>query len=197
MTRPPHVLVVDDEPALLDLYELWLSDLDVTVTRAVCGAEALERCDETVDVLLLDRHMPRVSGDQVLDELRDRSLDPRVAFVSAATPDVRIVDLDIDAYLTKPVSRDVYVDLVESLIRREAVSEMVDRYLSHFSKRAALVEAETHSVLRGDPSFVALEAELSRLADRIDGHYLDDPFLRRASTDGGRDDESLPFDPAL
>lgn len=195
MTRTPHVMIVDDEPALLDLYELWLTNLDVTVSRAGCGAEALDRCDETVDVLLLDRHMPRVSGDEVLEELRDRSFEPRVAFVSAATPDVRIVDLDIDAYLTKPVSQDVYLDLVESLLRRETVSETIDQYLSNLSKRAALLEAESHSVLRSEPSFAALEDELSRLADHIDSHHLDDPFLRRASTDGGRDDGAQSLDP--
>ena len=194
--RAPHVLIADDEPTLLDLFELWLTDLDVRISRARCGAEALDRCDEDVDVVLLDRHMPRLSGDEVLDELRDRSLAPRVAFVSAATPDVRIVDLDIDAYLVKPVSKDVYVGLVESLLRRETVSETVDQYLSNLSKRAALLEAESYSVLRDEPSFAALEEELSRLADRVDDHHLDDPFLRRASTDGGRDDELLPFDPA-
>jgi len=186
MTDSPRVLIADDEPALLDLYETWLADLDVTVVRAGCGAEALDRCDERIDVLILDRHMPRVSGDEVLDTLRDRAPDPRVAFVSAATPDVRIVDLDIDAYLTKPVTREEYVDLVQSLIRRETVSETVGRYLSDLSKRAALLDAESRSVLRADPAYVAFEAKLWRLAGRVDAHRFDDPYLQRLSPYGGR-----------
>jgi DNA-binding response OmpR family regulator len=188
MTRTPHVLLADDEPALLDLYEIWLDGLDATVSRAGCGAEALERCDETVDALILDRHMPRVSGDEVLDELRDSALDPGIAFVSAATPDVHIVDLDIDAYLTKPVTREVYVDLVRSLLRRRDVPRTVDRYLSRLSKHVALLETESPSVLRNDSTFTASEEELSRLAPQVDAHHLNDPFLRRTSTDGGRDD---------
>ncbi|AXG05200.1 response regulator [Haloplanus rubicundus] len=195
MNRRPRVLIVDDEPALLDLYEIWLADLDVAIRRANGGAEALERCHEGIDVVLLDRHMPRLSGDEVLDELRERDLDPRVAFVSAATPDVRIVDLDIDAYLTKPVAREVYVDLVQSLLRRESLPETTDRYLSNLSKRAALLETESRSVLRNESAYAALEEEISEMAPRIDGHQLDDPFLRRASTDGGADDELVPFDP--
>jgi len=195
MTRRPHVLIVDDEPALLDLYEIWLADLEVAITRANCGTEALERCHEGIDVVMLDRHMPRLSGDEVFHELRDRGFDPRVAFVSAATPDVRIVDLDIDAYLTKPVAREMYVDLVQSLLRRESLPETTDRYLSNLSKRAALLETESRSALRNEPTYTALEEELSRMAPRIDGHQLDDPFLRRASTDGGADDELVPFDP--
>jgi DNA-binding response OmpR family regulator len=193
MTSTPRVLIVDDEPALLDLYEMWLADLDVTVVRAGCGAEALDRCDEPIDVAMLDRHMPRVSGDEVLAELRDRPNAPRVAFVSAVTPDVRIVDLDIDAYLTKPVDRDAYVGLVQSLLRRETVPARVDRYFSNRSKCVALLDSESRSVLRNDSSYAALEAELAELAARIDPRHLDDPILRRASTDGGRTD--LPFDP--
>jgi DNA-binding response OmpR family regulator len=189
------VLIVDDEPALLDLYEIWLADLEVAITRANCGAEALERCHEGIDVVLLDRHMPRLSGDEVLNELRDRGYDPRVAFVSAATPDVRIVDLDIDAYLTKPVAREMYVDLVQSLLRRESLPKTADRYLSNLSRRAALLKTESRSVLRNESAYAALEEELSRMAPRVDDHRLDDPFLRHASTDGGADDELVPFDP--
>lgn len=194
MTRP-RVLIADDEPALLDLYETWLADLDVEIVRARSGAEALAQCDGSFDVAILDRHMPRLSGDDVLAELSERAPSPRVAFVSAATPDVRIVDLDIDAYLTKPVTREEYVDLVQSLLDRETVPEAVDRYLSNLSKRAALLEAESRAVLRSDPTYAAFEEELSRLAARIDGQTLDDPYFCRAFTDGGSDDRSEPLDP--
>lgn len=194
MTDTPRVLIADDERALLDLYEAWLTDLDVDVVRAGCGAEALAKCD-SVDVAILDRHMPRVSGDEVLDELRDRPHDVRVAFVSAATPDVRIVDIDIDAYLTKPVTHEEYLDLVQSLVRREAVCETVEQYLSSLSKRAALLESESRSVLRTDPAYAAFEAELSRLADRIDSLPFDDPYLRRTLTDGGQPESPTALDP--
>jgi DNA-binding response OmpR family regulator len=195
MTDTPRVLVVDDEPALLDLYQTWLADIDVDVIRANCGAEALARCDDDVDVVVLDRHMPRVSGDEVLAELQQSPGEYRIAFVSAATPDVRIVDLDIDAYLTKPVTREVYVDLVRSLLRRQTVPETVERYLSSLSKRAALLESESQSVLRTDPTYAAFEAELARLADRIDGVPFDDPYLRRALPDGGQLEPSPSPDP--
>jgi len=195
MTDTPRVLIVDDETALLDLYETWLADLDVDVVSARCGAEALSKCDDSIDVAILDRHMPRVSGDEVLEELRDRHYDIRIAFVSAATPDVRIVDLDIDAYLTKPVTREEYADLVQSLVRRETVCETVEQYLSSLSKRAALLESESRSVLRTDPAYAALEEELSRLADHIDSLPFDDPYLHHALADGGQPQSSTALDP--
>ena len=196
MTSTARVLIADDEPALLDLYTAWLDGTDVDVVRAGCGAEALSCCDVAdVDVAILDRHMPRVTGDEVLDAIRGAPDCPRVAFVTAATPDVAIVDLDIDAYLTKPVSREEFVDLVHSLVRREALPETVDRYARKLSKRAALLETESRSVLRADPVYADLEAELSRLASRIDPTQLDDPYLSRAFADGGRIDAS--FGPSL
>ncbi|WP_251342318.1 response regulator transcription factor [Haloplanus halophilus] len=195
MADTPRVLVADDEPTLVDLYTTWLEGVDVDVVSAGCGAEALTRCDEgDVDVAILDRHMPRVSGDEVLDVLQDRPDGPRVAFVTAATPDVRIVDLDIDAYLTKPVSREEFVDLVHSLLRREALPETVDRYVEKLSKRAALLESESQSVLRAEPAYSRLESELSSLASRIDQMPIDDPYLSRARADGGHDSPPDPLD---
>ncbi|MFB6102934.1 MAG: response regulator transcription factor [Haloplanus sp.] len=186
MSHTPRVLIADDEPALLDLYDTWLDGTDATVVRATCGAEALSHCDEfDIDVAILDRHMPRVSGDEVLDTLQERPTSPRVAFVTAATPDVRIVNLDIDAYLTKPVGREEFVDLVRSLIRREQLPTAAERYVSKLSKRAALLNAESPAALQTDPLYVALEEELSGLAKHIDARHLDDPYLRRALPDGG------------
>ncbi|WP_251327876.1 response regulator [Haloplanus pelagicus] len=196
MTATPRVLVADDELALLDLYATWLDDVDVDLVRAHCGAEALSYCEDgEVDVAILDRHMPRVSGDEVLDSLRECPAGPRVAFVTAATPDVRIVDLDIDAYLTKPVERAKFVDLVHSLVHRETLPETVDRYVEKLSKRAALLESESQSVLRADPVYSRLESELSRLASRIDDYCLEDPYLCRTLTDGDGAGIGATFDP--
>ncbi|WP_338739994.1 response regulator [Haloplanus salilacus] len=182
----PRVLIADDQPTLLDLFATWLEDEDIDLVRANCGDEALSYCDDgDIDVAILDRHMPRVSGDEVLDALREGASNPRVAFVTAAAPDVGIVDLDLDGYLTKPVTRDEYVGLVRSLIERERLSETAERYVSNLSKRAALLESESASVLRSDPTFAAFEEKLLRLAVRVDDRQLDDPLLSRAFADGG------------
>ena len=77
------VVVVEDEPDLADLYTAWLDD-DYDVHAAYGGEEALELIDDlgAVDVVLLDRRMPEVSGDEVLSALRDRGL----AVTHAAPP---------------------------------------------------------------------------------------------------------------
>jgi len=83
----PRVLMVDDEKQVADAYALRLQDVaDVTV--AYGGEEALAIVAEgrPPDVVLLDRHMPGLSGDAVLDELRERDLTTRVIMVTAIDP---------------------------------------------------------------------------------------------------------------
>jgi DNA-binding NtrC family response regulator len=108
------VLLVEDEPALLATYELWLDD-EYDVRTAGDGDEALAALDETVDVVVLDRRMPGVSGDEALAEMRLRGYSGMVAIVTAVEPDVDIVDMPFDTYLTKPVRREELLDLVDRL----------------------------------------------------------------------------------
>ena len=52
-----HILVVEDEEPLADLFTAWLSD-EYTVDTAYTGEEALELLNETLNVVLLDRRLP-------------------------------------------------------------------------------------------------------------------------------------------
>ena len=76
------------------------------VRTAYGGEEALEKADEDVDLVFLDRQMPDMSGDDVLERVRERGLDCRVVMVTAVDPDFDIVEMPFDDYLTKPVMRD-------------------------------------------------------------------------------------------
>ena len=103
----PRVLLVDDEKEVADAYALRIEAVaDVTVTYG--GAEALSAVDESEppDVVLLDRHMPERSGDEVLEELREYDMHTRVVMVTAIDPGLGILDLPFDDYLCKPVERE-------------------------------------------------------------------------------------------
>lgn len=133
----PTVLIVDDEPDLGGLYAGYLRP-KYTVRTATSGTEALEKVDDAVDVVLLDRRMPDLSGDEVLAELRDRGLECRVAMLTAVEPDGDIVDMPFDEYETKPVERSDLVGLVEVLLERASYDERSQEYFSLVSKKAAL-----------------------------------------------------------
>lgn len=78
------VLVVDDERGLADLYTIWLED-DYDVKTAYSGTEAIDAIDPTIDVALLDRQMPDVSGDDVVADFDDA--DYEVLFRQLSGPD--------------------------------------------------------------------------------------------------------------
>ena len=136
----PTILIVEDEPDVAETYELWLaSDYDTRV--AANGEEALDEIDETTDVVLLDRMMPRMSGDEVLEEIRERGFECSVAMVTAVDPDFEIIEMGFDDYLTKPPTREELVGAVEDMLSRTEYADDVREYRSLLSTRAAL-EAE-------------------------------------------------------
>ena len=98
----PTVLIIDDEPEIRDIYALHLSK-DFDVQTAANGDVSLTRIREEIDIVFLDRHMPGVSGDELLHRMRANGLETPVVFISAVdakeTP-----DLSFQAYLSKPIS---------------------------------------------------------------------------------------------
>ncbi|WP_232688489.1 response regulator [Halobacterium zhouii] len=161
------VLVVDDERGLADLYTIWLRDR-YEVRTAYEGESALDTLDEDVDVVLLDRQMPGVPGDELLETIRERGYDCRVGMVTAVEPRLDIIDMGFDDYLRKPVDRETLRDSVDRLLRRSAYDATVQRYFAVARKRALLQETDRNGVTDSE-KFRRLEAELAELRDRLDG----------------------------
>jgi DNA-binding response OmpR family regulator len=108
------------------------------VRTATGGPEALDLVDEEVDVALLDRRMPRMSGDELLDKLRERGIEAKVAMLTAVDPDVDIVDMPFDDYRTKPVAAAELRGLVRTLLLRASYDERCQEFFQLASKKAAL-----------------------------------------------------------
>jgi len=180
------VLVVDDERGLADLYAIWLED-DYDVRTAYNGSEALDALGSSVNVVLLDRQMPDVSGDDVLADVRDRGIDCRVAMVTAVEPELDIIDLGFDDYLRKPVDRETLLATVDRLVRRSTYDATVTEFFSTARKHALLSESEDPSVTESE-EFEALEAELDDLQSELDTVVADfdgadyEVLFRRLST---------------
>jgi CheY-like chemotaxis protein len=143
MTDEPTVLLVDDEADVVEVYALALRE-SCEVRRAHGGAEALEELDESVDVVLLDRRMPELSGREVLAEMRDREADVRVALVTAVDPDFDVVEMPFDAYLVKPVTD---AELRETVAELHALRRYDGRVAERFAvaEKMATLEAEKSS----------------------------------------------------
>lgn len=119
-----RVLLVDDEDELVDALADGLRREGWTVDTAHDGRSALTRVGAAdVDVMILDRDLPLLSGDAVCQTLREQGHPVRILMLTAAgTLDDRVTGLDLgaDDYLAKPFA---YVELlarVRALGRRVA-----------------------------------------------------------------------------
>ena len=161
------VLVVDDERDIADLYSTWLEE-SYAVRTAYGAGEALEKADEAVDVVLLDRQMPEMTGDEVLERVRERELDCRVVMVTAVDPDFDIVDMPFDDYLTKPVMLEELRDAVERMRTREDYDEKMQDFFALSAKKATLEAQKDPVELRNNEEYERLDQQVEELREEAD-----------------------------
>jgi CheY-like chemotaxis protein len=104
---PVRVMIVEDHPLLLTSLQFLLNRIPVlsVVATACDGVEALPLIQETEpQVLILDLHLPRMNGSEVLDELRRMKSSVQVIVLSALPEDTvkqLVRDKDVAAYVSK------------------------------------------------------------------------------------------------
>ncbi|WP_224268680.1 response regulator [Haloprofundus salinisoli] len=127
--EPADILLVEDNPGDVRLTEEAFNECRITNTLHVVGdgIEALDflyqRGDHAdaprPDLILLDLNLPRKNGDEVLEEIaenRELSRIPVLVLTSSKSEAdiVRSYDLHANAYLTKPVNPEVFVEMVRT-----------------------------------------------------------------------------------
>jgi DNA-binding response OmpR family regulator len=173
---PATVLAVDDEPDLAELYRVYL-DSAYDVRIATGGEAAVEEMDESVDVVLLDRRMPDMSGHEVLTAMRDAGYDARVAMLTAVEPDVDIVEMPFDDYKTKPVTKEDLLTLVEVLLHRAEFDEHSQEFFALASKKAALEATGTTRTEEYEELIDRMESVRDRVEDTLDHLSARDAFV--------------------
>ncbi|HEX8390845.1 MAG TPA: ATP-binding protein [Longimicrobium sp.] len=150
----PTLLLVDDEPANLDLLEAILGGAGVgTLLRTQDPLQAVEMAREHVpDLVLLDLHMPRMSGFEVLRELRGMTPEGDYRPVLVLTADItseardRALGEGARDFLTKPF------DVGEVLLRVQNLLETRRLYLAQREARVAAESAALRATLLSEAS---------------------------------------------
>ncbi|WP_435151652.1 response regulator [Haladaptatus sp. DFWS20] len=163
------VLIVDDETEVTDLYEKWLSNYRTyTVHDGAEAIAALDRNTEHIDVVLLDRKIPGLSGEAVLEAVRSHGHDCPIAMITAVAPDYGIIGMAFDDYVTKPVNGETLRSTVESLHSRAQYADDLTRYYSLVATHTSLLAEHPRDELRENEEFVSLEAEMEAVQDSLD-----------------------------
>lgn len=121
---PHKILLVDDEPDILEFMEYNLRKEDFTVFKANNGKEALELAQrELPDLIILDIMMPEMDGIEACRHIREHpSLkNVMIAFLTARNEDYSQIagfDVGADDYITKPIKPRVLISRINALLRR-------------------------------------------------------------------------------
>jgi two-component system KDP operon response regulator KdpE len=143
-----HILVVDDDPAILRLLSNNLKARDYKVTTATNGEESLEAVQNNfIDLIILDIMMPKVDGVEVCRRIREWS-DVPIIILSARGDEndkVKCLELGADDYLTKPFG----------------IAELIARVKTAFRHRG------DPSVAPAQPNFVCGDLEINFAKRRV------------------------------
>ncbi|MFC7074769.1 response regulator [Halovenus rubra] len=168
----PIALIVDDEKEVADAYALRLRGL-CEVETAYNGETALSTVkNEEIDIVLLDRHMPGMSGDDVLAELDEYGFDGKIIMVTAIDPGFDVLDMPFDDYLCKPIDRED----VRTAVERQCEIlgyELLGDYFGVESKRRVIAAEIPHEERKAHEEYLSIETSSEELEQRVQ-RLLDD-----------------------
>ncbi|WP_418316910.1 response regulator [Piscinibacter sakaiensis] len=120
-TLQPHILALDDDPAIRQLVSDYLGSNELRVTTVASGRElAAVMARETIDLLVLDLRLNGEDGMQIARRLRESSTIPILMLTGLAEEADRVMGLELgaDDYLTKPFSPRELLARIRALLRR-------------------------------------------------------------------------------
>jgi len=116
-----HILIVDDEPKIVDVVKSYLERSNYKVFAAYNGKEAYEKFEkETPSLIILDWMLPDTTGVEICRTLRQKS-DVPIIMLTAKVEEENILQglhIGADDYVTKPFSPRQLVARVEAILRR-------------------------------------------------------------------------------
>ncbi len=121
-----HILIVEDEPSIAEVVNLYLRRAGYQVQVVQDGQTALNALAEKLpDLVVLDLMLPKVDGLSVTRWLRDRSDVPIIILTARRDESDRIAGLEMgaDDYVVKPFSPQELVSRVRAVLRRTRSSE--------------------------------------------------------------------------
>jgi DNA-binding NtrC family response regulator len=165
LTKRPNILVVDDEPSMLNYTRTLLEMGHYGVETATSGEEAVKRIGSkpAVDLVLLDMAMPRMDGLQTIEACKKLRPDQRIVVCSCVTDTstvVQAIKLGALDYMTKPF----YKAELDAVLKR---SLAVDQPTADADNNQATESVEHFESLENDLFFLAASPAMKQIRSQI------------------------------
>jgi DNA-binding response OmpR family regulator len=125
------ILVVDDEPGILELVRVYLEKEGWRVILAMDGGQAIDRIEiANPDMIVLDVMLPELNGFDVCKQLRSKGNQVPIIMLTARDDDIdKILGLELgaDDYLTKPFNPRELVARIKAILRRGQQTKDLDK----------------------------------------------------------------------
>lgn len=162
--RKPVVLIIEDNEQQAEMYSRWLGPGYETRIASRTN-QVFENISDDVDVVLLDRMLSDSTAEELLQASNQIS-EKQVIIITGVEPGPDLIDLDIEHYLIKPVSKQDLLRSVKTVIKASQKTEKVRELMSLMSKKDIL-DRSSHS-LRGSEEYSDLVDRIRRLKQEVD-----------------------------
>ncbi len=182
MTREPRILIVDDNPANVELLKSQLKPYPYLLDTAFDGEEALEKIAVNLpDLILLDIMMPRISGFEICRRMKS---DKRTQFIpiivitalQEQSDKIKAIELGADDFLVKPINRLELTTRIKSLLRMKLLHDDLDTSENILFSLAEALEAKDFYTRGHSDRVSSLAVEIGR---RLGASESDIEAMRR------------------
>lgn len=162
-----RVLIVEDDPDILEMLSSWLSEAGYKTVEAQDGMEAIDKfTDGQYDLVLLDLMLPKIDGFGVCEWIRKHSSVPIIMLTAldGEKEQLRGYDLKIDDYVTKPFSMPVLLRKISAILRRWEGEHREARILRY---RDLVLDLDAYTAGRGERDLELTSHEFELLRELI------------------------------
>ena len=152
---PTKILIVDDEPDIIEILKYNLNNEGFDVKSANNGKKAVEKAKKFIpDIILLDVMMPGMDGIEACTEIKKISSlsNTRIIFLSARSEDftqIAAFDAGADDYVTKPVKPKILIKKISSISKRinnNTLSDILDLGKIKINKESYLISLNKEDI---------------------------------------------------
>jgi DNA-binding response OmpR family regulator len=161
MAIKQKILVADDAKDIREMLHIMLEDAGFEVVLAGNGEEAVEKCNQDVNLVILDVMMPKCDGITACSRIREKA-DVPVLFLTAKSAESDIVEgfgAGGDDYLTKPFSCTELLLRVKALLKRPHMVGEQEEQRGQIVIQDIILDTNLQQVIRGEEQIPLTEIE--------------------------------------